>query len=462
MIERKVSESVTGQWFGSQGDINADKIQPLYDVASMEAYVEGGYKPIPESQVHANHFEFNRNTINEILPTEMLFSFFNHRQMYIDCHREEWSKPRNLISRIAQDIKAVTLYHMGRGSRAVPMPEKVESGPCIIIGSGCSLDDAIPHLKGWKGGIICSSSQASTLMYHGIVPTHILTFDVRTLDAEFDAKRWDYKRTKLVTWMGIHPSVNGGWQGEKYFYRVMDPSVMFYMYALPAGYNWIPTQLQPFAHSLAMQAAVANWLGYSPLILVGADFAYRKDKTRFDAWFYRKPPGEKRKRWIQYKAGPVEDCKQSQMLIHSAGGQVTNYTFLHYRKTQIAEQWIDGSNVFDCSEGVLNGLLPKVPIEDVVDSQGRCLKDRMVKPQVIRDRLEPWLASEQTYFVPMLGGHKLIMANDELHLMQSLVAMKDYDDNLDIAFEHRRLWGLHEEGEKLRSEGYYGQASYRE
>jgi hypothetical protein len=458
----KPEDMVKGDWFGAQGGIDKDNVQLLYDVKSMKQYEEGGFKPIPEHAIKANHFEFNRNTINEILPPEMAYSFFNHYKMFEDMHRAEFSKPLNVLKRCAREIAHAAAYYMGRGSSAESLPKNIHSGPCIIVASGCSLDPVLPMLKDWKGGLVCSSSHAATLMYHGAPPTHVINFDMRTQDNEYDAKRWDYKKTTLITWPGMHPSVNGLWKGHKYFYRVFDPSVAFYAWALPAGYNWIETQMQPFAQSTAMQMAAANYMGYSPLILVGADFCMKPEATRFTSHWYRKPEGEKRKRWVESKPGTVDAIKESSLIITSAGGKLTLYTFLHYRRATIAELWSDGSNVFDCSDGTLNGLLPKADIEEVIATQGTNLRGRMRISKQIRDSLEPWLATEESYFIPMLGGHKLILAPDPVILRASLHQLHQYDDNLDAEKEFKRLDGLRVKGEAMRKSGQYGEAGLRE
>src|ERR1700688_5045015 len=49
--------------------------------------------------------------------------------------------------------------------------------PCVIIGSGPSLDKAINALQNWTGVIICSSSQVLTLDSYGITPTVIVAYD---------------------------------------------------------------------------------------------------------------------------------------------------------------------------------------------------------------------------------------------------------------------------------------------
>jgi len=433
---------------------NDPELKQLYPDEVLEKYKAGGYQTMPETEVVGNEAAVNVATINTVLPSEMVHSYWNHRQMFEDAHRDQWSRPWNVAARCGIDIWRSIKYYAGCGKTAENMPKGRYHGPCIIIGSGCSLDDALPLLHKWRGGLICSSSHAATLMYWGAAPSHVVNFDMRTHEREYDFPH-DYRKTVMITWPGIHPAVNARWQGRQYYYRVYDPAVNFYAYTLPGGYNWITTQLQPMGHSVAMQMSAATWMGYSPLILVGTDFCYT-DKTRFDAWWWRKHG--LRRRWEFSPAGETEDMRESNILINTAGGRVSDWMLLHYRRTTVVTSWLDNAAIYDTTDGTLNGLYPRADIRNVIETQGRMLTTHAQT----RDRLEPWLATEATYFVPMLDGCKLVTAHNDIVLEGTLHMLKKYDEEIDIPAQMERFRELRKDGEERRADGQYGKAGLRE
>lgn len=185
-----------------------DERQQLYDEEMVKLYEDGGRVPVPEHKIVADKVAFNNATINKILPREMFSAFGNHYWLYKEMHRDTWSKPFAVLSRCKDEIVESLRYYFGGHHMAHDLPKDIHKGPCIIIGSGCSLNDALPYLEGWKGGIICTSSQASTLMYYKAPPTQILNFDSFVNVPEFDAKRYSYNKTVMITWPGINPIIH--------------------------------------------------------------------------------------------------------------------------------------------------------------------------------------------------------------------------------------------------------------
>ena len=95
---------------------------------------------------------------------------------------------------------------------------KHEGEMCFIIGSGPSLDDSIVHLKNWEGGIICSTSHALTLMYHGIEPSHIIALDPFSAWEETKGIDWSKTKTKLIAHPGVWPDLIENWPNELLLY----------------------------------------------------------------------------------------------------------------------------------------------------------------------------------------------------------------------------------------------------
>jgi hypothetical protein len=185
---------------------------------------------------------------------------------------------------------------------------------------------AKPFLKDWKGAIFCTSSQATTLVRHGCRGFFITGIDPVSEDVEIDkipgarkaelreilatpdiyereAKAlindgFQYRRTilkdghaiaefikpEITGWeeLGcaiiVHPGIDPGliqyWRGEKYYYRIQSPGLIFYREIVPAGYWFIRQQILAFSCSVPGQMGLANMMGFSPLIFVGCDFGY--------------------------------------------------------------------------------------------------------------------------------------------------------------------------------------------
>ena len=75
-----------------------------------------------ENEFFQSVSQYNDNTMAEILNMEILHAFFNHKQMW-------------------EDMKS---------GRAKAATEEHGSGPAIMVGSGPSLEEALPLLKDWK------------------------------------------------------------------------------------------------------------------------------------------------------------------------------------------------------------------------------------------------------------------------------------------------------------------------
>jgi hypothetical protein len=111
----------------------------------------------------------------------------------------------------------VEAFKSGR-ARDIGDEPKATGIPAIIIGSGPSLDYSIQFMKEWKGGIFCSSSQACTLMYYGIEPTHIVALDPFSSHEEISSIDWSKTKTKLIVHPGVWPSMVDYWPNEMLMY----------------------------------------------------------------------------------------------------------------------------------------------------------------------------------------------------------------------------------------------------
>ena len=106
-----------------------------------------------EDQISVSPGTYNENTMLAIGHIEIRNSYYNHFGI--------WQRYKE---HAASDM---------------PKGEPGSKGPAIVIGSGSTLDKALPRLKDWEGAIICSPSHLSTLVYHGCEPDYLLLLDPR-------------------------------------------------------------------------------------------------------------------------------------------------------------------------------------------------------------------------------------------------------------------------------------------
>ena len=424
----------------------------IYPEELIKRYMND-YEPIPERDLVVNQEEFHAATMEKVLGHERTFTYFNHRGIYEDMHKPEFYKLTNMVQRWATDVGYWWRYKNGQSPNceSVPECEPGSKGPAMVISSGCSLNDALPLLKDWKGGIFCSTSQAASLVYYGAPPTHIVNLDCQANWGEMNARKWDYRKTIMISHPGTNPELIHRWKGPKMYYRLMDAYLPFYIETLPAGYGFISCEAYPFGSSVPTEMTMANRLGYAPLIMVGGDFALR-EKTRFDAMGWDK----KKRRWVASPGSEMDKRSKEVMWIKSASGRITNFMHLHYRKATGVLQWIDGMNVMDCSDGIMNGFWPKHDIKEVIETQGRCCEKDMVSKEKIREWIGPWLAMQDTFWLEMPEGYKLTNIPKWRDNLDGILAfLKQHNPEMDVAKVRSECFNL----AKKAKENDYGEST---
>ena len=282
-------------------------------------------------------------------------------------------------------------------ARDIGQEKKADGKPCFIIGSGPSLDDAIPHLKTWEGGIICSPSQAVTLMHFGIEPTHIMILDPFHYWDDLKEFDWSKTKTKLIVQPGAWPDTVENWPNEMLLYRSnVGREDSFYsneqnmMYTRREGQRvakfhvMIPTQITLFACSPPCQLFCAQVLGYGPIFLAGCDFGYHAGKLRFSGW----KDGE-----LKNNALPEEIPAD---WIEGYNGVMTDEMQLYYKKNFLSSCRLSLQNIVTTDHGLISEL-PYTDIETVVRKKGRDIKG-FTRPELI-DSLETYLAKVGTFVV---------------------------------------------------------------
>jgi len=188
----------------------------------------------------------------------------------------------------------------------IPEPGSAK-GPVIVLGSGPSLDEAIPFLKETDIPLWVTPSQLWTMLHHKIQPDCMMVHDPWPATAkEYLPRNGDWNTAtkkalgaiRVATHPGVHPDVfKWRWITSAWMYLLQtDPfnpnsqsAIDNICLALYTGNN--PEIKHPLNHvimmspSTSLQAAIlASYLGYSPIYMIGYDLCQWRNRTRAQTW----------------------------------------------------------------------------------------------------------------------------------------------------------------------------------
>lgn len=332
----------------------------------------------------------------------------------------------------------VDAYHEGR-ARDINEEPKKNGEPCFILGSGASLDNIMPMLKDWKGGIICTTSHALSLMYYGIEPTYILCLDPFNCWGEIKGVDWSKTKTKLITTPGVWPTLIKNWPNEFLLYiQNLGSRETYYsqqqkrMYTVRRAKNEdeaanedelyrdaifdyiIRTEITQFACSPPCQMFAAQILGYGRIFLAGCDHGVVDEKERCSNWVVTKPEQK-------IKAGNSEDItipaqwelktypvdKERPEWITSANGILTNPILLFYKKNLITAWRLSLQDVYSCDRGIITEI-PFADPEKVIKTQGQGFK--RTSHDFIIKQAESYLAKVGAFVVNVGQAYSFVEA----------------------------------------------------
>ena len=382
--------------------------------------------------------EFNRLTSAQHFTNEMRFSYYNH---------------------------AVLMEALATG-RAVDLADlpKQPRKSALIIGSGPTLDEALPLLKDWEGEIVCSTSHAPTLIYHGREPEHIMALDPNSHPGEFAADRWDGRNCTLHVHPGVNPDLIKWWKGKFCLFRKLQPQTPYYANEQAIGYStlgpkergflWdgskgellVKGQIPMLACAPAAQISIAKHIGYAQQVLVGCDFSFAKDKGRFSAWNY---DGSK---WIETPSMSWEtQLSESDTVVETEFNGLKSSAMQIFYSHQVVIAWrITEANIVNASTTGLLRVFPIVPIDEVIRSGNKGVKG-FTLPQ-IRNAAEKYLARQNVYFVCIGKGIMPHEFKDPLHdiplmltQIKAALTQQGRGDELDVDANMRRIKKLFKE-----------------
>ena len=334
---------------------------------------------------------------------------------------EEYNSGRNLAP-ILDRIKA-------GNARDLSEEPKHAGQPVIILASGPSLDDAMPLLHQWEGGVICTPSHALSLMRWGCEPTHIVALDPFESWTHLEGVDWSKTRTKLITHPGVWPDLIEHWPNEMLLYRqdLAKPDSYYattqrHMYSERVGgreradFNiLIRTMITVFACSPPCQLYAADRLGYGVPFLVGADFGWNiGGKDRFTEYTIKQPertiatgnaaPITIEPQWEAHEhwLAPVSpDAREQDHWVTANNGMVTTTIHLFYKKNVISAWRLYGKTIVNTSRAGIITEMPTMDIADVIKHQGKC---KLWSPRKVKQVAEQYLASVGAYVLEVKTG----------------------------------------------------------
>uniref|UniRef100_A0A6M3XYC1 6-hydroxymethylpterin diphosphokinase MptE-like domain-containing protein n=1 Tax=viral metagenome TaxID=1070528 RepID=A0A6M3XYC1_9ZZZZ len=342
---------------------------------------------LKETDIPLSSQQYNVVTDATLQPLEIKNAFHNFQQI-----KSEFDSGI-AIDAYTQKLKYTDPKRAPKDDYPTPTETTV---PCIIVGSGITLDKAGPLLKDWDYPIITSSSHATTLAYYGHDPEMIFVLDPKTRKAELEPVPplyWERSDSNIVVHPGLYPELINAWPAEwgKMYFREVNPAKEFYYKTLAIAYDFITTFMFLFSSATSGQVGLAHMLGYNPLFLVGCEFGAPGLKDRFTRYFYE--GGD-------WRAEQPPDPPKSQ-LVESIYGVPTYPILIHYRRALAAvwrcdmPQLIQTSNIGNFRE------CPYVPIEEIVECQGMGLESVYWTKDHIKEISDRLMAHGKMFAVPL-------------------------------------------------------------
>jgi hypothetical protein len=355
----------------------------------------------------------------------------------------------------------------GRAKDLIAAGKPGENKPIIIIASGFSLDAVLPLLKDWPYPIFISTSQVSTLIYHGREPEYILALDPDCHPGEFAIDTWKDRKSALIIHPAVNPELLEFWKGPILLFRKMQPQTPFYAGAQRTGYSplgdkeghrfsgvntnpWIECQIPMLGCALAAQICIAKQLGFNRMYLVGADFQW----TRFTRWSFvegkwTEEPRESIEESLRKYENAVVPIHSGNKIIRMPNGSYSAPITIFYMHQVVSAWRITECDVVNCSPRSNLTVMPTADFAEVMRKKSEDIKG-MSKPEII-ETAEQYLALQNIYFfnigkgiMPREFKDPLSEIPRALNEIKTALVQQGKGDDLDIEANMRRIKKLWE------------------
>ena len=203
---------------------------------------------------------------------ELRFSGFNklvadkHNRLYAKNSHENFARIKAEFQKADYGID--TLPRFGRDV------------PALVIGSGPSLDAALPFLGAFQGIIFASPSQLNILERAEIVPNYVVVVDA-TDDISWEqiGPDRDTHGMTLLTSPYVSPKTLEAWKGNRRYFQLIADDPHFH-----DAYPWIKVGFPVMGSVNNAEVLIANWMGCSPIVLCGVDYCFPGGRKRAQDW----------------------------------------------------------------------------------------------------------------------------------------------------------------------------------
>ena len=203
---------------------------------------------------------------------ELQFSAFNklvadvHNRLYYKNSHENFARIKAEFQKADYGID--TLPRFGRDV------------PALVIGSGPSLDAALPFLGAFQGIIFASPSQLNILERAEIVPNYVVVVDA-TDDISWEqiGPDRDTHGMTLLTSPYVSPKTLEAWKGNRRYFQLIADDPHFH-----DAYPWIKVGFPVMGSVNNAEVLIANWMGCSPIVLCGVDYCFPGGRKRAQDW----------------------------------------------------------------------------------------------------------------------------------------------------------------------------------
>ena len=281
---------------------------------------------------------------------------------------------------------------------------RVQGEPILLLGSGPSLDDWIPHLKDWKGAIACSTSQLLLLEYLGIEPTFLFLIDcdpnpdMIKLVADY---KGDHTKTTFITHPQIPREYLEVWKGPVRFFRMLDPGDEFSTKYVPMAVGWMNQEKNLHIGSYVLNSGnvvnaaipVLSGLGYAPIFTCGYDLGYPGETYRASS--VKRVNGE----LVMSAPAPMPSQEMRPIKYYPGINDVLSDELCYFYKYSFMILYALGAiPLISCSRGLI-GEVPYVKPEYVVAAQGKGFEKLLRNPVETYEIGKEYLKRRQIYIL---------------------------------------------------------------
>ena len=256
-----------------------------------------------------------------------------------------------------------------RGEGLAAGTEKLEHAePAIVLGAGPSLDEIATKLHNWRGKVFAPNSLSKWCDAIGRHPDYVVAIDAsREIGDDLWGPHW-YAST-LITHPCVDPHVYDTWGDNPLkLLRMFEPGNEIINTMYQTLYPWIGSYIINSGCVTNSMILIASMLGYSPIYLLGHDFAYPNGVTRFQDFDYRGNFAYLPKR--VKKMVDTDDPWEKPQLLMSDEGLLTTRTMIFYKQTFLCNYKLTGAQLINMSKtSILKPELPFAELDDVIASQ---------------------------------------------------------------------------------------------